>query len=101
MGSLKLIPDRRAAFVDLLGRRDVDVLRSVPAVVYDAAIKTQIDEHIGIAPHEPSEERRDQRKDPRARVLNTRAGSLDLEIPRPRTTKFRPPVIDHSPGGYV
>lgn len=95
MDSLNLTPDQRAAFVDLLGRRDVDVLRSMLAVVYDAAIQAQFDEHIGVAPHERSEARRDQRNGSRTRGLNTRAGSLDLEIPRSRTTNFRPTVIDH------
>lgn len=95
MESLNLTPEQRAAFVDLLGKRDVDVLRNMLSLVYDAAIQAQFDEHIGAEPHERSEQRRDQRNGTRARGLNTRAGSLDLEIPRARNSNFKPTVIEH------
>jgi putative transposase len=95
MQSLNLTPEQRAAFADLLGGQDVDALRSMLSVVYDAAIQAQFDDHIGAQPHERSDERRDQRNGTRSRGLNTRAGSLDLEIPRARNSNFRPTVIEH------
>jgi transposase-like protein len=95
MESLNLTPEQRAAFADMLGRKDVDVLRSMLSLVYDAAIQAQFDEHIGAEPHERSESRRDQRNGTRSRGLNTRAGSLDLEIPRARKSNFTPTVIEH------
>jgi len=55
---LNLTPEQRAA--DLLGKRDVDVLRSMLSLFYDAAIQAQFDEHIGAEPHERSPNRRDQ-----------------------------------------
>jgi putative transposase len=57
-------------------------------------IQAQFDDHIGAQPHERSEPRRDQRNGARTRGLNTRAGSLELEIPRARNSNFRPTVID-------
>ena len=95
MQSLNLTPEQRAAFADLLGGKDVDALRSMLAVVYDAAIQAQFDDHIGAPLHERSEQRRDQRNGTRSRGLNTRAGSLDLAIPRARNSNFRPTVIEH------
>jgi transposase-like protein len=95
MQSLNLTPEQRAAFADMLGGKDVDVLRNMLAVVYDAAIQAQFDDHIGAPLHERSEQRRDQRNGTRSRGLNTRAGSLDLAIPRARNSNFRPTVIDH------
>jgi len=50
--------------------------------------------HIGAEPHERTDERRDLRNGSRTRGLNTRSGSLDLEIPRARNNNFRPTVID-------
>ncbi len=63
-------------------------------MVYDAAIRSPFDNHIGAALHERSEERRDQRNGSRTRGLNTRAGSIDLEIPRARNSNFLPTVIE-------
>jgi transposase-like protein len=94
MQSLNLTPEQRSAFAEMLGNKDVDALRSMLAVVYDAAIQAQFDDHIGAQPHERSEQRRDQRNGARTRGLNTRAGSLELEIPRARNSNFRPTVID-------
>ena len=90
-----LTPEQRAAFADLLASKDQDMLKEMLSLVYDAAIKAQFDEHIGAEPHERSDTRRDQRTGSRTRGLNTRAGSLDLEIPRARHSNFRPTVIEH------
>jgi transposase-like protein len=82
MQSLKLTPEQRSAFAELLGNKDVDSLRGMLTLVYDAAIRAQFDDHIGAQLHERSEERNDRRNGTRSRGLNTRAGTLDLEIPR-------------------
>ena len=86
--------EQRTAFAELLGSKDIDVLREMLGLVYDAAIEAQFDEHVGAAPHERTDARRDVRNGSRTRGLNTRAGSLDLEIPRARNSNFRPTVID-------
>ena len=95
MESLNLTPEQRATFVDLLGKKDVDVLRSMLSLVYDAAIQAQFNEHIGAEPYERGEQRNDRRNGTRSRGLNTRAGSLDLAIPRARDSNFKPTVIEH------
>lgn len=87
--------EQRTAFAELLGNKDIDVLREMLALVYDAAIGAQFRDHVGADPHERTEERRDLRNGTRTRGLNTRAGSLDLEIPRARNSNFRPTVIEH------
>jgi len=68
-----LTHEQRTAFADLLGSKDVDVLREMLALVYDAAIQAQFDDHVGAAPHERTEARRDLRNGSRTRGLNTRA----------------------------
>ncbi len=87
--------EQRTAFAELLGSKNIDVLREMLGLVYDAAIQAQFDDHIGAAPHERTAGRRDQRNGTRTRGLNTRAGSLDLEIPRARNSNFKPTVIEH------
>ncbi len=90
-----LTHEQRTAFAHLLGSNDVDVLKEMLSLVYDAAIRAQFDEHVGALPHERTDARRDIRNGVRTRGLNTRAGSLDLEIPRTRNTNFKPTVIEH------
>ena len=87
--------EQRTAFAELLGSKNIDVLREMLGLVYDAAIQAQFDDHIGAAPHERTAGRRDQRNGTRTRGLNTRAGSLDLDIPRARNSNFKPTVIEH------
>jgi hypothetical protein len=55
--------------------QDQDVLKEMLALVYDAAIRSQFDQHIGAEPHERSSSRNDLRNGSRTRGLNTRAGS--------------------------
>jgi transposase-like protein len=80
--------EQRTAFADLLASKDQDVLKEMLSLVYDAAIKAQFDQHIGAEPHERTNDRRDHRNGSRTRGLNTRPGSLDLEIPRPEIVTF-------------
>ena len=40
--------EQRLALADLLNNKDVGVLREMLATVYDAAIKAQFDQHIGV-----------------------------------------------------
>ncbi len=73
-----LTHEQREALAELLTSKDVDLLREMLGAVYDAAIRAQFD----------------QRNGTRTRGLTTRAGSIDLEIPRSRETPFRPTVIE-------
>ena len=89
-----LTHEQRLALAELLNNKDIDVLREMLATVYDAAIKAQFEQHIGVGHYERSDERQDRRNGTRTRGLNTRAGSIELEIPRSRETPFRPTVIE-------
>lgn len=89
-----LTREQRLALVDMLESKDVDVLKEMLQLVYSAAIQAQFDEHIGADRHERSDERVDRRNGTRTRGLNTRAGSLDLEIPRARNSSFQPTIIE-------
>ena len=89
--------EQRTAFAELLASKDQDVLKEMLSLVYDAAIKAQFDRHIGAEPHERSSERRGLRNGSRTRGLDTRAGSLDLEIPRARNTNSDRPSSIISP----
>jgi putative transposase len=94
MTLMNLTQEQRETFAELLANPDADVLREMLALVYDAAIQAQFREHIGAEPHQRSDDRRDLRNGTRTRGLNTRAGSLDLLIPRARNSRFQPTIIE-------
>lgn len=94
LDSLDLTPESRAGLAEIFANPTVDVLNEMMELVYNAGIKSQFDAHIAAALHERSETRRDQRNGSRTRKLNTRAGRLDLEIPRARNSNFIPTVIE-------
>lgn len=94
MTNLNLTQTQREALADLLATKDVDVLREMLQLVYGAAIEAQFDEHVGAEHYERSDDRRDVRNGSRRRGLNTRAGDLDLVIPRARNSNFQPTVIE-------
>jgi putative transposase len=94
MTTLNLTQGQREALAGLLATKDVDVLREMLQLVYGAAIEAQFDEHIGAEPYERSDDRQDVRNGSRRRGLNTRAGDLDLVIPRARRSNFQPTVIE-------
>jgi hypothetical protein len=79
-----------ADLVALVEQQRPDVLKELLQLVVETAIRAQFDEQIGAAPFERSERRRDQRNGYRERRFDTRLGSLDLVIPRPREGGFTP-----------
>jgi putative transposase len=60
-----------------------DRVRQAAETIYQALIEAELTEAIGAAPHERCAERANQRNGHRARTLTTRAGDLELRIPKP------------------
>lgn len=73
---------------------DVDVIRSSVEMVLQALIDAEATEVIGAGPHERSESRTNQRNGRRARLLSTKAGDVDLAIPKLRKGSFFPSVLE-------
>src|SRR5689334_11775659 len=63
-------------------------------MVYQALSETELTSVIGAAPLERTEDRTAQRNGHRARVLTTRAGDLELRIPKLRTGSFFPALLE-------
>ena len=73
---------------------DVDVIRSSVEMVLQALIDAEATEVIGAGPHERSASRTNQRNGRRARLLSTKAGDVDLAIPKLRKGSFFPAVLE-------
>jgi putative transposase len=73
---------------------DVDVIRRSVEMVLQALIDAEATEVIGAGPHERSASRTNQRNGRRARLLSTKAGDVDLAIPKLRKGSFFPSVLE-------
>lgn len=73
---------------------DVDVVRESVEMVLQALIDAEATEVIGAAPHERTETRTNQRNGTRGRLLSTKAGDVELRIPKLRTGSFFPSVLE-------
>jgi putative transposase len=73
---------------------DIDVIRSGMRLVLQALIDLEADQVIGAGRYERSETRTTQRNGARDRLLSTKAGDIDLKIPKLRSGSFFPSLLD-------
>lgn len=73
---------------------DLDVIREGVELVLQALIEAEATEVIGAGPHERSAERKNQRNGGRSRLLSTKAGDVELRIPKLRRGSFFPSVLE-------
>ena len=73
---------------------DIDVIRRGVEWVLQALIEAEATEFIGAAPHERAETRTNQRNGIRSRLLSTKAGDVELRIPKLRRGSFFPAVLE-------
>jgi putative transposase len=70
------------------------VVRESVEMVLQTLIDAEATEVIGAAPHERTEMRTNQRNGTRGRLLSTKAGDVELRIPKLRTGSFFPSVLE-------
>ena len=83
---------------DLLGAiragGDIDVIRKGVELVLQALIEAEATEVIGAERYERSEARANQRNGSRERLLTTKAGDVELRIPKLRRGSFFPSILE-------
>jgi putative transposase len=72
----------------------LDIIRRSVELVLQALIEAEATEAIGAGPHERSEFRTNQRNGHRGRLLSTKAGDVELRIPKLRRGSFFPSVLE-------
>jgi putative transposase len=73
---------------------DVDLIRSSVELVLQALIDAEASEFIGAGRHERSESRTNQRNGTRPKLLATKAGDVELAIPKLRHGSFFPSILE-------
>ena len=67
---------------------DIDVLRGGAQMLYQALIEAELTERVGAQPFERSDVRTNLRNGHRDGLLSTKAGVLELKIPKLRTGRI-------------
>jgi putative transposase len=73
---------------------DVDLIRMSVELVLQALIEAEATGVIGAAPHERSDDRQNYRNGHRPRLLTTKAGDIELKIPKLRSGSFFPQILE-------
>ncbi len=73
---------------------DIDIIRKGVELVLQALIETEATEVIGAGLYERSDARTNQRNGSRDRLLTTKAGDVDLKIPKLRRGSFFPSILE-------
>lgn len=73
---------------------DLDVIRRSVEMVLQALIDAELTEVIGADRHERTPARTNQRNGTRDRLLSTKAGDVELKIPKLRAGSFFPAVLE-------
>ena len=74
--------------------RGVDLVRELAQWLAQELIEVQASQAIGAGRYERSDERVTERNGHRQRVLTTKAGDLDLAIPKLRKGSFFPSILE-------
>jgi putative transposase len=73
---------------------DIDLIRESVEMVLQALIDAEATAFIGAEPHERTDTRTNQRNGTRPRLLATKAGDVNLAIPKLRHGSFFPSILD-------
>ena len=73
---------------------DIDIIRKGVELVLQALIEAEATEVIGAERYERSEARTNQRNGSRERLLTTKAGDVELRIPKLRRGSFFPSILE-------
>ena len=79
--------------LDTTGGGDLDVIRRSVEMVLQR-VEAEATEVIGAGPHQRSATRTNQRNGHRARLLSTKAGDVELAIPKMRRGSFFASVLE-------
>jgi transposase-like protein len=73
---------------------DADFLKEGVRALSQALMEMEVEEHIGAGRHERTEGRTGQRNGYRERTWDTRAGAIELKVPRVRDGSYFPSLLE-------
>lgn len=98
MENITMADESRIGLQELLRKAqmegDVDFLREGVRVLAQALMEIEIEEHLGASRHERTEGRSGHRNGYRQRSWDTRAGTVELAVPRVRDSSYFPSLLE-------
>jgi transposase-like protein len=73
---------------------DADFLKEGVRALLQALMETEVEEHIGAGRYERTEGRSGHRNGYRERTWDTRAGAIELKVPRVRGSSYFPSLLE-------
>jgi putative transposase len=73
---------------------DADFLKEGVRALSQALMEMEVEEHIGASRHERAEGRSGHRNGYRERIWDTRAGAIELKVPRVRDSSYFPSLLE-------
>lgn len=87
--------DEKMTLFELIQKADsTEFLKELAETTLQRLMEFQVDDLCGASRHERCGERSNYRNGHRARMLETRLGTLDLKIPKLRTGSYFPPFLE-------
>ena len=80
--------------VQLLAEHGFEGMVKAIEILFNEAMKLQRQDYLGAAPYERSDERRAYANGFKPKTVNSRLGSLSLQVPQARDGKFCPSVLE-------
>ncbi len=88
--------DERMALIELIEKgADADLVRELLAFAADRMMEMEVEARTGVPPGVRSPDRLNQRNGYRERAWDTRAGRIDLAIPKLRKGSYFPSFLGH------
>ncbi len=90
--------EMRVGLLELLRKAqiegDSDFLREGVRVLSQAFMEMEVEQHVGASRHERTEGRSGHRNGYRQRTWDTRAGTVELKVPRVRDGSYFPSLLE-------
>lgn len=80
---------------NMLAHTEPDFLRNAVAMLFQQLMEADVSQHIGATRHQRTGMRRNYRNGFRRRRLDTRVGTIELQIPKLREDTYFPPFLTH------
>lgn len=80
--------------MEQIAEQGLDYLPELIRMVVNAAMKAERQQHLGVAPYERSEQRRDQANGFKPKTVRTRMGEIEFAIPQVRAGDYYPQALE-------
>jgi putative transposase len=94
MTDMNIMPCPEELFKKFEDSKDGDLLKLMMTYILNQLMESEVSTKVGAEKYERNEERVNKRNGTRSRTLNTRAGTLEIDIPKLRSGNYFPSFLE-------